>query len=84
MIARSETRSAHRAKEEPQAREVEVGGCRVPYFEAGNSFAPYGEGYFVDDVAIQRLFSIPTSWTGEGRSAVGYDPTGMRSDGMFG
>ena len=74
----------HRANEKPQIREVEVGGRRVPYYEAGDAFAPYGEGYFTGDVAIQRLFSIPTSWTGEGRSAVGYDPTGMRSDGMFG
>ena len=74
----------HRTKEKPQIRMVEVGGRRVPYYEAGDAFAPYGAGYFTGDVAIQRLFFIPTSWTGEGRSATGFDPTGLRSDGMFG
>ena len=75
----------HRAKEKPQVREVEVGGRRVPYYEAGDAFAPYGEGYFTGDAAIQRLFLISTSWSGEGRSATSFDSGGgVRSDGMFG
>jgi len=71
----------HRAKEEPQTREVEVGGRRVPYYEAGNSFAPYGEGYFAGAAAIKRLFVASTSWSGEGRSRASSDPMGLRTDG---
>ena len=74
----------HRAKEKPQVREVEVGGRRVPYYEAGNSFAPYGEGYFAGDVAIQRLFLLSASWSGECRSRASSDPMGLRSDGTGG
>jgi hypothetical protein len=75
----------HRAKEKPQVREVEVSGRRVPYYEAGDAFAPYGEGYFVGDAAIQRLFLISTSWSREGRAAHEFDSGGgVRSDGMFG
>ncbi len=67
--------------EKPEIREVEVGGRRVPYYEAGNSLAPYGEGYFAGDAAIQRLFVTSTSWSGEGRSRVASDPMGLRTDG---
>jgi hypothetical protein len=73
-----------RAKEPPEIREVEVGGRQVPYFAAGDAFAPYGEGYFTGDSAIQRLFVKSASWSGEGRSRRGFDPQGVRSDGMFG
>jgi hypothetical protein len=73
-----------RAKRKPEIRAVEVGGRQVPYFEAGDAFAPYGAGYFNGETAIQRLFATQTSWSGEGRSARGFDPHGVRSDGMFG
>lgn len=81
--------AALRAKEKPEIREVEVGGRRVPYFEAGDAFAPYGEGYFTGDTAIQRLFAMSTSWPDAGlahrRHGHGYDPQGgVASDGMFG
>jgi hypothetical protein len=36
-----------------------MGGRRVPYYEAGAAFAPYGEGYFVGAVATQSLFVVP-------------------------
>jgi hypothetical protein len=73
-----------RAKEPPEIREVEVGGRRVPYFAAGDAFAPYGEGYFTGDSAIQKLFVTSTSWSGEGRSGRRFDSHGVSSDGMFG
>jgi hypothetical protein len=49
-----------RAGEKPEIREVEIGGRRVPYFEAGAAFAPYGEGYFMGAIATQSLFIAPT------------------------
>jgi hypothetical protein len=48
-----------KAGEKPEVREVEIGGRRVPYYEAGAAFAPYGEGYFVGAVATQSLFVAP-------------------------
>ena len=79
--------AAHRANEKPDIRQVEVGGRRVPYYEAGDAFAPYGEGYFTGDAAIQRLFVTSTSWPDAGlahrRYGDGFDTQGNRSDGMF-
>jgi hypothetical protein len=48
-----------KAGEKPEIREVEIDGRRVPYFEAGAAFGPYGEGYFVGSVATQTLFVVP-------------------------
>jgi len=48
-----------RAGQEPEVRQVVIRGRRVPYYEAGAAFAPYGEGYFVGSVAMQGLFSSP-------------------------
>ena len=48
-----------KAGEEPEIREVEIGGRRVPYFEAGLAFAPYGQGYFLGAAATQSLFMPP-------------------------
>ena len=48
-----------KAGEKPEVREVQMGGRRVPYYEAGAAFAPYGEGYFVGAVATQSLFVVP-------------------------
>ncbi|HET9420986.1 MAG TPA: hypothetical protein VFO49_07605 [Nocardioides sp.] len=73
-----------RAKEKPEIREVEVGGRRVPYFEAGSALAPYGESYFTGETSIQELFMTKASWSGEGRSRLSFDRQGLRSDGMFG
>ena len=73
-----------RAKEKPDIREVEVNGRRVPYFEAGSALGVYGASYFAGDTAIQELFMTTTSWSGEGRSRLGFDRQGLRSDGMFG
>jgi hypothetical protein len=77
-----------RAKENPDIREVEVGGRRVPYFEVGSALAPYGASYFAGETALQELFVAGTSWPGEGaarRDGRTFDPGGsVRSDGMFG
>ena len=77
-----------RARQKPEFRMVEVGGRQVPYFEAGDAFAPYGEGYFADDTVTRQLFVMSTSWPDAGlahrRHGSGYDPAGMRSDGMWG
>jgi hypothetical protein len=45
-----------KAGEKPEIREVEIGGRRVPYFEAGAAYFPYGEGYFMNTLAIQSMF----------------------------
>jgi hypothetical protein len=34
------------ARAEPEVRYVWIGARRVPYFEAGDAYAPYGAGYF--------------------------------------
>jgi hypothetical protein len=33
-------------REKPEIRTVEVGGRKVPYWEAGNAYLPYSQGYF--------------------------------------
>jgi hypothetical protein len=76
-----------RAGEKPDVRMVEVGGRRVPYFEGGAAFTPYGAGYFMGQIAAATLFVIPASWAGEGglrQDGVAFNPHGLRSDGMFG
>jgi hypothetical protein len=72
-----------KAREQPEMREVEVAGRRVPYFAGGDAFAPYGEGYFTGDSSIQQLFITSASWAGADRPGIGFDPQGIRSDGMF-
>jgi hypothetical protein len=72
-----------RAGEKPEVREVEIGGRRVPYYEAGAAFAPYAEGYFVGMVATQSLFVAPQLSGGEhGASDHGWD--GFDGGGMGG
>jgi hypothetical protein len=73
-----------KARESPEILEVEVGGRRVPYFAAGDALAPYGEGYFAGDSAIQQLFLTSASWAGADVPSTGIDRQGVRSDGMFG
>jgi uncharacterized membrane protein YgcG len=48
-----------KAGEKPELREVEIGGRRVPYFEAGAAYFPYGEGYFLNSLAVRHLFVLP-------------------------
>jgi hypothetical protein len=75
-----------RAGEKPDVRIVETGGWRVPYFEAGPAFAPYGQGYFMGEIAAATLFVIPTSWAGEeqpGRDERGFQG-GFASGGFDG
>ncbi len=57
-----------KAGEKPEIREVEIGGRRVPYFEAGAAFAPYAEGYFLGAVTAQALFQPPPVTGGEAYS----------------
>jgi hypothetical protein len=69
-----------RANEKPDIREVEVAGRRVPYFDAGSSCAPYGASYFTGETAIQELFMMGTSWSGEERTGFASDPQGLHSE----
>ena len=46
-----------KAGEKPEVREVEIGGRRVPYFEAGAAYAPYGQGYFLGAASAHSLFT---------------------------
>jgi hypothetical protein len=61
-----------KAGEKPEIREVEIGGRRVPYFEAGAAFAPYGEGYFLGAIAAHSLFTTPVIDPGGGGSGHGW------------
>jgi hypothetical protein len=61
-----------KAGEKPEIRMVEIGGRRLPYFDAGAAFFPYGEGYFMGHIATTTMFVVPTSWAGEGGSGLGW------------
>ncbi len=45
------------AHEKPDVRYVQVGTRRVPYWEAGQAYAPYGRGYFVGDSSAGAFFA---------------------------
>jgi hypothetical protein len=70
------------AGQRPDVRYVDVGARRVPYWEAGQAFAPYGKGYFVGSwvgstYTAVALFDQPIADAGAG---VGHDG----SAGWFG
>ena len=72
--------------ERPEIREVEFGGRRVPYFEAGAAYAPYGRGTFLGAAAVESMFSrLPpgggpydgfAGHGGDGHHGGGYDGVG--------
>ena len=77
-----------KAGEKPEIREVEIGGRRVPYFEAGAAYFPYGEGYFVNAALVHALFRTPDFGPGRGggsdHSWSGYDNGGGDLSGFDG
>ncbi len=56
-----------RAGEQPEMRTVEYGGRRVPYWEAGQAWAPYGAGYFASGggAAFLTPLTMEPGWTGD-------------------
>jgi hypothetical protein len=48
-----------KAGEQPEMRYVEYGGRRVPYWEAGGVWAPYGNGYFA--AGAGAAFLLPSA-----------------------
>ena len=55
------------AHEEPEVRTVTIRSRRVPYWEAGAAYAPYGEGYFASAAVMSWAFQAPPvgdSWSG--------------------
>lgn len=78
-----------KAGEKPEIREVEIGGRRVPYFEAGAAFLPYGEGYFLSAVTALALFQPPPvvgggEYGGGHGGSGGYDGGGFDGGGFDG
>jgi hypothetical protein len=79
-----------KAGEKPEIREVEIGGRRVPYFEAGAAFYPYGEGYFVNATIVHALFTtpdigpVPGLGSGSDHGWGGYDGGGFDGGGIDG
>ncbi|MGZ5400233.1 MAG: hypothetical protein ACXWDM_09480 [Nocardioides sp.] len=45
------------AREKPEVRIVEIGGRRVPYWEAGSLFHPYSRGYFPEGSALSATMA---------------------------
>ncbi|HET9420987.1 MAG TPA: hypothetical protein VFO49_07610 [Nocardioides sp.] len=72
-----------KAGESPEVREVEIGGRRVPYFEAGDVFFPYGEGYFMHSLAARSMFVIPPLQSADNAPHHGWDGGGGGFDGGF-
>jgi hypothetical protein len=76
-----------KAGEKPEIREVEIGGRRVPYFEAGAAYFPYGEGYFLNSLAVHYLFAVPplqSADTAGGHGGGGGDGGGFDGGGFDG
>lgn len=45
--------------EQPEPRMVTIGSRRVPYWEAGAAYQPYGDGYFAGAVVMTWAFQAP-------------------------
>lgn len=52
--------------EKPEVRTVTIGTRRVPYWEAGSVFAPYGDGYFPSAALLAWAFHPPATGQGPG------------------
>lgn len=76
----------------PQAREVMAGGQRVPYWRAGNAYAPYARGYYsnFNDILpalfvgtmLASAFSFPSA--GVSTAGIGSGDGGSGGGGGFG
>ena len=76
------------AGERPLARLVDYAGLRVPYWEAGAAFAPYGAGYFGSGGVGASHQALAVFGAGErdrdGRIAFGGGKFGTGPAGAFG
>jgi len=78
------------ADEVPGVRYVQVGSRKVPYWEAGGAYAPYGRGYFVSDSAVGGFYlagAFDTPVVGSGdywTSGHGYGADGFGGSGFGG
>jgi hypothetical protein len=76
-----------KAGEQPEIREVEIGGRRVPYFEAGSAYFPYGDGYFMNSLVVHTFFvegSLESADTAGGHAWGGGDGGGFDGGGFDG
>jgi hypothetical protein len=72
--------------EEPEVRMVTVRSRRVPYWEAGSAFLPYGEGYFASAAVMTWAFQAPAaggSWSGPDGGGHGGGHGGFDGGGGF-
>lgn len=69
------------AGEAPEVRTIRIGSRKVPYWEAGAAYLPYGEGYFVSG-AIHGALVMDWAFTTPPVSASG-DPGGHAGHGGF-
>lgn len=72
------------ARERPEVRTVQIGGRRVPYWEAGTALHPYSKGYFPDGElggAMAWMYQRPDLAVGGawayGESFGGFDGGGL-------
>ena len=71
----------------PEVRKVKIGSRTVPYWEAGDAFLPYSQGYFASAAVTIWMFQPPAPFgsgqefgTGQGGGA-GFDGGGGGFDG---
>jgi hypothetical protein len=76
------------ADEAPEVRTVRIGGRTVPYWQAGDAFLPYTEGYFAGAAMTGWAWQSvdPGGWTDWGGSAGhgGFDGGGFGGGGVDG
>ncbi|WP_459968369.1 hypothetical protein [Nocardioides pyridinolyticus] len=74
------------AHEDPEVRTVTIRSRRVPYWEAGGAYQPYGEGYFASAAVMTWAFqppAVPDSWSGpDGGHGGGFDVGGFDVGGF--
>ena len=62
-------------RETPEVRKVKIGSRTVPYWEAGNAYRPYSEGYFAGVAALAWAYQAPAAtdfgWSGGGHDGGG-------------
>ncbi len=73
------------AQEEPEVRTVTVRSRRIPYWEAGAAYQPYGAGYFASAAVMTWAFQPPVDgggwFDGGGFDGGGFDGGGGGFDG---
>lgn len=75
------------AREQPDLRLVRIGSRRVPYWEAGAAYLPYGKGYFplaTSGAASSVAWAFAPFDTGGGHSGGGHGQQGGVFDSGFG